>query len=72
MKGCPMPTKHTTDDVPHADQNLSGEVDYEAAVPKIIGDLNKRWRVPEKPASTIPSSDGWFPPSRPRRGCEDC
>jgi hypothetical protein len=65
-----MSTKH--DNVLPADKNLSSDADYEAAVAKIIGEVTKRWRVLEEPASAIPSTDGWFPPSRPQRGCEDC
>lgn len=49
-----MSTKHETDDIACAGQNLSGEADYEAVVTEIIDRLSKSWRIPKKPASAIP------------------
>jgi hypothetical protein len=67
-----MSTKLSCENVLPADQVLPAEADYEAAVAEIVGRLSKGWRVSEKTGSTIPVSKDWFPPSKPRRGCEDC
>jgi hypothetical protein len=63
-----MSTPSTDENAFHA---VPGEADYEAAVAEIIAQLTSGWRISEKPA-TLPQTEDWFPPSRPRRGCEDC
>ncbi len=57
-----------------ADKNLLGsgqilpdEADDEAAITDSKGPC-----ASPKPAAVLLETDGWFPPSRPRRGCEDC
>lgn len=47
-------------------QVLPDDADEEAAVTDSKGP-----RASQKPAA-LPETDDWFPPSRPRRGCEDC
>jgi hypothetical protein len=56
----------------HSGQGLPKDADCEAAVTNIINRSGKGPCAPRKPASAILETDGWFPPSRPRRGCEDC
>ncbi len=67
-----MSPKHADENVLSACQNLPDDTGYETAVAEIIDRLSKSWRVSEKPAAPLQQTDGWFPPSRPRRGCEDC
>lgn len=67
-----MRTEPTDESVPAAGQNPPAEAGYEAAVAKIIAQLTASWRVSDKTAAPLPQTDGWFPPNRPRRGCEDC
>ena len=45
----------------------SGPVAWE-----IIGRLARDWSRLQKAGSPLPETEGWFPPSMPRRGCEDC
>jgi hypothetical protein len=70
MMGFSMRTNHTDENSVQSGQRLPDEADYEAAVGEIINRLSDRWRVSGKPA--LPETEDWFPPSRPRRGCEDC
>ncbi len=72
MKGCSMSTDHADQNVQGADHNLSGDTAYETAVAEIIDRLSSAWRAPEKPAVHLSQTEDRFPPSRPRRGCEDC
>jgi hypothetical protein len=53
-------------------QGLPKDADCEAAVTDIINPTGKGWCARRKPAARILETDGCFPPSRPRRGCEDC
>lgn len=71
MKGCSMSTNHADENVLSAGQILPDDTDHETAVAEIIDRLSSSWRVSEKPAG-LPRTVDWFPPSRPRRGCEDC
>lgn len=67
-----MRTKSADENMKLAVQILPGEADYEAAVAEIIAQLTSGWRISEKPAASLPQTDDWFAPNRPRRGCEDC
>ncbi len=67
-----MSTNHADENVLGAGQNLPDDTDYETAAAGIIDRLSSSWRVSEKPAGHLPRTEDWFPPSRPRRGCEDC
>lgn len=72
MMGCQMRSENTDENTVDTASMLSGEADYETAVNDIIGRFSERWRVSGKVARPVAESDGWFPLSRPRRGCEDC
>jgi hypothetical protein len=39
---------------------------------EIMQRLATDWSLFRKPGALVPETEGWFPPSRPRRGCEDC
>jgi hypothetical protein len=39
---------------------------------EILERLATDWSLLQKPGALVPETDGWFPPSRPRRGCDDC
>ena len=44
----------------------------EGCAAKMMRRLAKDWSLLQKPDAAILETEGWFPPSRPRRGCEDC
>ncbi len=72
MKRCSMITKHADQNVLTAEENLPDDTDYETVVAEIIDRLSSTWRLSEKAADHLPRTEDWFPPSGPRRGCEDC
>jgi hypothetical protein len=39
---------------------------------EIMRRLVRDWDRLQKPGAAIPETEGWFPPGRPGRGCEDC
>lgn len=57
-----------------SDRNLPrlGDGYEEGVAAEIMRRLAKDWSRLQKPDAAIPETEGWFPPSRPRRGCEDC
>ena len=69
-----MIAKLTDGIVHHAERNLARPVDAdeEGIAAEIMGRLAKDWSLLQKPGAAVPETEGWFPPSRPRRGCEDC
>jgi predicted nucleic acid-binding protein len=44
----------------------------EGSAAKMIRRLAKNWSLLQKPDAAILETEGWFSPSRPPRGCEDC
>ena len=68
----------TTDDFLHAEihqilaERQCGEVNDGALARRLVSRLSERWNITPKPGQNIGISDSWFPPSRPRRICEDC
>jgi hypothetical protein len=56
----------------HSGQGLPKDADCEGVVTDIINPTGKGPCAPRKTAARILETDGWFPASRPRRGCEDC
>ena len=67
-----MTTDRADKSIQHSGQGLPNDADCEAAITDIINPTGKGWCAPRKPAARILETDGWFPPSRPGRGCEDC
>ncbi len=68
-------TANSTDRNAHpSDRTTAPSLDgYEERVATdIIRRLARDWGRLQKPGAAIPETEGWFPPSRPRRGCEDC
>ena len=58
--------------IQHSHQGLPKDADCEAAVTDIINPTGKGRCAPGKRDARILETNGWFPPSRPRRGCEEC
>ena len=67
-----MPTDYADWGFQHSGQGLPKDANCEAGVTDIVNCTSKGPCAPRKPAAPILETDGWFPPSRPRRGCEDC
>ena len=69
-----MTAKLTDRNMHPSDRNLAhhGDENEESGAAKMIRRLAKDWSLLQKPDAAILETEGWFPPSRPRRGCEDC
>ena len=67
-----MPTDYADRSFQYSGQGLPKDANCEAAVTDIVNCTSKGPCASRKPAAPILETDGWFPPSRPRRGCEDC
>ena len=56
----------------HSGKGPQKDADFAKPVTDITNRTGQGPRASRKPAVPILETDGWFPPSRPRRGCEDC
>ena len=69
-----MTAKLTDRNLQPSDRNVAhpGAGCEEGVAAEIMKRLAEDWNRLQKPDAAIPETEGWFPPSRPRRGCEDC
>ncbi|MGA7325868.1 MAG: hypothetical protein WBX25_15620 [Rhodomicrobium sp.] len=67
-----MSEQYTDTSARSADGGLTSEADKDAVVAGIIRRLTESWSVTEEAGVSLPESGDFYPPSRPRRGCEDC
>ena len=55
-----------------AARSATDEADHNAAMGETISRLTRRRGISEQSAASLPLSDDDYPPSRPRRACEEC